>query len=494
MGLGFVSCVSEEDFVDSKYIDLKFSSDTIRFDTVFTTLGSVTKQIMVYNKENKPIKIDRISLGGGANSYYRLNVDGNTNIVVNDVVINAKDSMYIFVRVTINPNNQSNPLLVNDSIIFSFNGKQQFVHLEAYGQDAYYHVADKWLYTYDDKGNISDSIHYSLAEDGGEAKGCIVNGNNLEWKNDKPHIIFGTMILNSNKTLTISEGAKIHLNPNSVFYVLSNASLKINGTTQNNVVFEGMRKDDYYSTLPGQWGYIHYTAGSKNNILNNAVIKNGTFGIIVDTCVTNDIPTVSIENTRIENMSFYGIWSRGANLNVANTVVQNTGREALALTIGGKYQFVNCTFANYWSYDSRKSYSVLLLNNYYTDTNNNIQLRPIRECSFYNTIIYGSLEEEISIDKADGAELNYYFESCLLHTKLLNGQSPNVSNTIFNQDPLFNDTKNGDLRVKANSPAIGKGNGSWNAIYPNDIIGKFRQYPPTIGAYEYYPIPTTKFR
>ena len=57
--------------------------DTIRFDTVFTTLGSVTKQIRVYNNENKPLKIDQIRLGAGANSFYRLNVDGNTNIVVN---------------------------------------------------------------------------------------------------------------------------------------------------------------------------------------------------------------------------------------------------------------------------------------------------------------------------------------------------------------------------------------------------------------------------
>jgi hypothetical protein len=60
-----------------------------------------------------------------------------------------------------------------------------------------------------------------------------------------------------------------------------------------------------------------------------------------------------------------------------------------------------------------------------------------------------------------------------------------VSNCIFNQDPLFNYPQEGDFRIKSSSPAIGKGNGSWNAVYPNDIIGNFRQFPPTIGAYEY---------
>ncbi|MDD2577183.1 MAG: hypothetical protein PHG98_01510 [Bacteroidales bacterium] len=489
---GFSSCVTEEDYANSSNINLKFSNDTIRFDTVFTTLGSVTKQIRVYNNENKPLKIDQIRLGAGANSFYRLNVDGNTNIVVNDVVINAKDSMFIFVRVTINPNNQSNPLLVSDSIIFSFNGKEQYVQLEAYGQDAYYHVADKWAYTLDNNGNRIDSLNYSLAEDKGLQSGCIVNGNSLEWKNDKPHIIFGSLIVNSNKTLTLSEGTKIHLNSKSVFFVWSEASLKVNGSTQNNVIFQGMRKDDYYSQLPGQWGQIWFQAGSKNNVLNNVTIKNGTIGIIVDSCVTNDIPTVDIQSTKIENMSVYGIWSRGGHINAVNTLVQNTGKETVALTIGGKYQFVNCTFANYWSYNSRRSNTTLFLQNYYYDNDNNLILRPITECNFYNTIIYGSNEDEIMIDKKEGAELNYLFESCLLLTKSVRNEPPMVSNCIFNQDPLFNYPQEGDFRIKSSSPAIGKGNGSWNAVYPNDIIGNFRQFPPTIGAYEYYPIATRK--
>lgn len=490
--LGFSSCVSEEDFETSKNVNLKFSNDTIRFDTVFTTLGSVTKQIRVYNRESKPVKIDQIRLGGGANSFYRLNVDGNTNIVVKDVEINAKDSMFIFVRVTIDPNNQSNPLLVSDSIIFSFNGKEQYVQLEAYGQDAYYHVADKWAYTQDNNGRIVDSLHYSLAEDKGLQNGCIVNGNSLEWKNDKPHVIFGSLIVNSNKTLTIPEGTKVHLNPNSVFFVLTDGTLKVNGSTQNNVVFQGMRKDSYYSQLPGQWGQIWFQAGSKNNVLNNVTIKNGTIGIIVDSCVTNDIPTVDIQSTKIENMSVYGIWSRGGNINAVNTLVQNTGKETVALTIGGKYQFVNCTFANYWSYNTRRTNRTLLLQNYYYDINNNLILRPITECSFYNTIIYGSNEDEILIDKKEGAALDYLFESCLMKTSSVANEPPLVSNCIFNQDPLFNKPEEGDFRIKANSPAIGHGNGSWNAVYPNDIIGNFRQYPPTIGAYEYYPISARK--
>lgn len=474
-----MSCVSEEDYITDQSVKLHFSSDTLRFDTIFTTMGSVTKKIMVYNKESKPIKIDQIRLGGGRNSFYRLNVDGDTNIIAKNIEIAAKDSMFIFARVTINPNNSNNPLLVSDSIIFSFNNKEQYIHLEAYGQDAYYH-------------SPRAGSKYCFAQDG---DGCIVNGNNIEWKNDKPHVIFGILAVDSAYTLNITEGTRICLNTSSEFWVYVDATLNVNGSIQSPVVFEGMRRDDYYSTLPGQWGLLRFFAGSKNNTLNNVIIKNGTIGLLADSCVTANNPTVDIKNTRIENMSNYGLFSRGAYINAANLIVQNTGKETVALTMGGKYQFVNCTFANYWSYDSRRKTTTLLLNNYYTAFDGTIQLRPITECNFYNTIVYGSTEEEITIDKAENADLIYLFESCLLRTKILNSQSQTTNNCIFNQDPLFNIPDDGDLRVKSGSPAIGHGNGIYSSYYaPFDIIGTPRPSNPTIGALEYILIPQEKSR
>lgn len=481
-GFAFVSCISEEDYLTDSSVKLKFSSDTLRFDTVFTTMGSVTKKIMIYNKETKPIKIDNITLGGGRASFYRLNVDGDTSIVAKNIEIGAKDSLFIFARVTIDPTNQNNPLLVRDSIILSFNSKRQYIQLEAYGQDAYYHVGKRDLGT--------TGIKYSLAQDGGLQSGCIINGNELEWKNDKPHVIFGVLAVDSAYTLTIPEGTRIHLNSKADFWVYTDGSLKVNGSTQNPVIFEGMRKDGYYSTLPGQWGKLWFWAGSKNNTVNNAIIKNGTIGLVADSCVTNNIPTVALTNTKIENMSLHGILSRGAYITGANLLVQNTSSNTVALTMGGKYQFVNCTFANHWWYDTKRKVPTLFLQNYYKDINGNIILRGITEANFYNTIVWGSLaEDEIGIDKQDGADLNYGFESCLLKTKILNSQNPNISNCILNEDPLFNNSQDGDLRLKVNSPAIGKGNPTYSSFYaPFDINGVVRSNTPSIGAYEYVPI------
>ena len=56
--------------------NLTFSVDTIVFDTVFTTVGSTTKQFKIYNPSSKSIQIDEIELMGGDQSPFRLNVDG----------------------------------------------------------------------------------------------------------------------------------------------------------------------------------------------------------------------------------------------------------------------------------------------------------------------------------------------------------------------------------------------------------------------------------
>ena len=119
------SCVREEEYASGSGVSLKFDNDTLSFDTIFTTIGSLTKKLMVYNKENKPLKIDYISLKNGSSSFFRLNVDANDDLVVRNVEIGARDSLYIFVRVELNPNNQSNPLLIEDEIQFGFNGKTQ---------------------------------------------------------------------------------------------------------------------------------------------------------------------------------------------------------------------------------------------------------------------------------------------------------------------------------------------------------------------------------
>ena len=67
------SC-KKKNFLSKK--NLSFSIDTLVFDTVFTSIGSTTKQFKIYNKENKTVNISDIELMGGNASPFRMNVDG----------------------------------------------------------------------------------------------------------------------------------------------------------------------------------------------------------------------------------------------------------------------------------------------------------------------------------------------------------------------------------------------------------------------------------
>src|SRR5688572_6976343 len=81
----------KEKFITDGSAKLDFSEDTIIFDTVFTTVGSVTQYLKVYNPHKGIIRISEIYIEGGQNSNYRLNVDGTPGKSFSDVEIGAED-------------------------------------------------------------------------------------------------------------------------------------------------------------------------------------------------------------------------------------------------------------------------------------------------------------------------------------------------------------------------------------------------------------------
>lgn len=490
----FSSCISEENYLTDRSAQLKFSSDTLAFDTIFTTMGSVTQAVCVYNPHNAPILIDRVFLGGGNASPYRLNIDGDTALVVRDVEIQPHDSLFIFARVTINPNNSNNPLLVRDSIVFEFNHKQQCLQLVAFGQDAYYHIPDyagnRYIITHNSKGKEIRK-YYSLVHEKPHLRGCEVNGSQLRWKSDKPHVVFDLCVVDSTYELTLPAGTQVFMANQAEFWVYSGGSLKMLGEEQNPVVVQGMRRDGFYRELPGQWSRLWLIAGSKDNVFENAIIKNGGIGVMVDTCV-NENPTLSLKNVEIANMAHHGIWSRGATVEGINVVVKNVGKCAVNLELGGSYRFVHSTFANYWNYDLRK-YPTLNLQNYYKYSDRIVYERPMVRAEFHNCLIYGSkINEEVKIDESFFPLTQYVFNHCLLAMKTVQNAEHFIE-CLFQKDPLFTSPGNHDVHLTQQSPAIGKADNTWTqSLAPKDHDGVLRSLPASIGAYEFVPEPVGK--
>ena len=74
--LGFLwSCKPDDNALESDLQALQFSADTLTFDTVFTTIGSVTRWITIYNPTNRDMVLDEIRLANQANGIFRLNIE-----------------------------------------------------------------------------------------------------------------------------------------------------------------------------------------------------------------------------------------------------------------------------------------------------------------------------------------------------------------------------------------------------------------------------------
>jgi len=90
---------------------LNFSSDTITFDTIFSSIGSITKTLTIYNNNNFDI-ISDINLNGASAANFRMNIDGISGNNQNDIFIGKNDSIFIFIEVTINPSLNSLPYIL----------------------------------------------------------------------------------------------------------------------------------------------------------------------------------------------------------------------------------------------------------------------------------------------------------------------------------------------------------------------------------------------
>ena len=133
-GTCLTSCI-DDDFTTNPSHVLAFSTDTVAFDTVFTTIGTSTRSFRIYNPNKKSLNISSIKLADAEHSGFHINVDGMSGDNFTNVEIRGKDSLYVFVEANIDPANQDNPIFIVDSIVFVTNGIQQDVKLTAYGQD-----------------------------------------------------------------------------------------------------------------------------------------------------------------------------------------------------------------------------------------------------------------------------------------------------------------------------------------------------------------------
>ncbi|MFN3917708.1 MAG: hypothetical protein ACK4K0_08190 [Flavobacteriales bacterium] len=442
------SCRKEKLLTDGK-AKIQFSTDTILFDTVFTTVGSTTRALKIYNRNNGKIIISDIRLAGGTFSNFRINVDGSPGVYFEDIEIEAGDSIYVFAEVTIDPNNGTNPMVIEDSILFNTNGNRQKVILNAWGQDAYFHVKE-------------------------------LISNNTTWMNDKPHVIYNYTAVDSNVTLTIPAGTNVYAHANSTLLIYK-GSLQVNGSASSPVNFKGDRLEPYYDSISGQWRGIYFFE-PQTSLIQYANIRNAQIGIQIDTLKTGQF--VNLEQVKVENSSFFNILTQGANLNAVNCLFSLAGINAASIRIGGNVYFDHCTFANYWRGGTRQTPAVLLTD-YYVAANQTVQYRPFNNLNINNSIISGYNTNELVVDTLSrtisGMAPVFKFDYCLIKTEEITTNATHYSNIKKNLNPAFIDVFYWNFKIGTNSAAKDY---SFNSTTFIDLIGSARDGFPDAGCYE----------
>ena len=450
----FLFSCKKESFTNSSSAQLTTSVDSLHFDTVFTTTGSTSQYFKIVNDNKEGIRLSSLRLAGGAASPFKINVDGIAGPQVGNVEVLGNDSIYVYVTVSINPNAQNLPFVVQDSIEINYNGNRKWVQLDAFGQNAHFYRNRK------------------------------ITGTET-WNNDLPYVILGGLTVDTTAALSINKGCKVYLHADAPLIV--HGSLQVNGEKfdSTRVIFTGDRLDEPYRNFPASYPGLIFTASSRSNVINYAVIKNAYQGIVAigPAAAGNKL---TLNETSIDNAYDVGLLGINTSIAARNVLISNCGKN-LVLVGGGSYDFKHSTVASFSNHFIQHKDPVLALTNY--TAQGNVLTATALTANFTNCIFWGEqngfVNSEVFVD-AKGLTPSITFNKVIWRMQTvptLNGLT--VSGAI-NQSPAFDSVNTTqrfyNFRLKENSPGR---NAGVNVGVTSDLDGNPRPVGlPDIGAYE----------
>ena len=423
------------------------------FDTIFTDIGSTTKSFRVINPNNQPIKISNIRLAGGDKSSYRLNIDGDMTNDKSDIELLANDSLYIFVELTVNPNGVNQPIIVQDSIVFTVNSNIQDIDLLAWGQDF---------------------VSYQ-----NEVIGTTT------WTAEKPYVLRDTVVIDSDAVLTIEPGSRIYFHKGAGLYALG--VINAVGTPESPIIFTTDRLEEMYNDIPDQWHGILLLPNKGFSVFENVKIMNAHIGLQIGALEYEGSARARLHNVKIEHMAYAGLFAINSQIEANNTVIADCGFYCVTLLVGGLYNFNHCTVANYWGgigQPNRKTPSVTISNQLVYD--NTIYVGALTT-NWKNSIIWGDKESEIEFGNNKDYFFEFNFDKCVM--KLDDSTYTSTPENFFDviiKDPKFDSLAVYNYQLDTLSPAKDAGAIEYGELVPFDFndISRLTDNAPDIGAYE----------
>ncbi len=470
---------NKESIFEGETANLSFSQDTLTFDTVFTTIGSATRFIKIFNPNTEDVILDQIYLEEGAASFFNLNINGISANSAENVKVLGRDSIYIFAEVTVNPDQDVSvsPFVIDENLVIQHKNETSHIVLEAWGQNANYFTGKEAA------GDLPRIFTCDLEE--------------LIFDDPKPYVFHGVLVIDS-CDIVLPAGTDIYVHggiaindlgvyPDGRLLIGPNAKISARGTAEEPVTFQADRLEMDFDDIPGQWVGLFLLAGSTGNNFTHTVIKNSVFGILADSA-----STVNLQQVEIANTSSSGIVGIHSQIIANNCLLYNNGGNSIQLSHGGFYSFTNTTI-----YNDLNQQAAVYMNNYQCVDAQCIEPPLINglNVSFINSIVTGNDIDEIILDDWNEGEqddlFQYYFDHCLVKIEelLLPEQYPNFlienvgTKEIMDNDSIFLDRDIYDLRHDTMSIAIDKGIPVFQL--PIDIRGLDRDALFDLGCYEF---------
>ncbi len=446
----FTACI-DDSFTTSPNDVLTFSTDTIDFGTIFTNEGTSTRTLKVHNHSDKSILISSITLGNGEESNYIVNVDGLSGKHFTETEIRGNDSLFIFIMANVDEGLSPQPTEMRDSLVFVTNGVTQHVKLLAQSQNAQ------------------------------RLRGVTIHSDTLLTAY-MPYIVYDSLVVAPQATLTIEPGATIHFHNGASLQVYG--KLIAEGVAGLPVTLRGDRLDNMFDNLPydnlaGQWGGIRFHEESFDNRITHAMVRGTTWGIQCDSTTDISRTTLTIHNSIIHNATENLIDIACNRVRITNSELSDAGRSVVSLH-KGYVDITHCTIVNYYFYDMIKGATI-------STPSCEELIESGASFSFNNCLIAG---KSSPLAEGDFTGSNVHLNNCLI-AGVEGTDDDNFIQTMWNGEPCFwlIDRENYlyDYRLgSAESDAIGWGDASYaNDSTATDMYGASRLERIDVGAYQF---------
>ena len=451
----------ESKLTDDPSARLMFSVDTLRFDTVFTSAGSATRQVRIYNPNRRALQIRSVKMQNGES--FKVNLDGEQTLsAISDLRINGGDSLFLFVRATIRPEDRNQPVFIEDKLLLEVGNHAEQLVIEAYGWDV----------------ELIDSLYI---------------GHDTTLLGRKPYLVSRGIYIDKGAHLTIAPGCHFFMHDTAKVVCLGGISAC--GTLDAPVRFQSDRLDDLYEGIRylyvgGKWNGI-YLSAPDSAFFSYTEIVSGSIGLYLSGTGNEHL---TLLNSRIHNCSVYGLVLQDIDALVANTEISNCAQYCI-YSAGGKHQFIHTTVASFFNHTQYAIQTVLRDDQVSPLYISNLSKRQQKtEVHFLNSILAGIKHNCLMLATPLPSYYLGSFAYSYLQTDTLSDRfahdniySGHRDTSLFVVDYYADKERYYDFRLDSLSPARDIADSLIATRYPLDRRGRdrFADHHPDAGCYEY---------